>query len=58
MIEIPSVWIERKIGESRFRLFKFLPPYIKWLFFIIQTSISKKMKKIICWYNWKKFYIK
>ena len=44
MIEIPSVWIERKIGESRFRLFKFLPPYIKWLFFIIQTSIFYRKK--------------
>ena len=25
MIEIPSIWIERKVGESRFKLFSFLP---------------------------------
>ena len=42
MIELPSVWIERKTGQSRFRLFSFLPPYIKWLFYIIKTSIFFK----------------
>ncbi len=39
MIEIPSIWIERKVGESRFKLLSFLPPYMKWLFYIIKTSI-------------------
>jgi len=39
MIEIPSIWIERQQGESRFKVFSFLPPYIKWLFYIFKTSI-------------------
>ena len=38
MIEIPSTWIERKVGESRFKLLSFLPPYLKWLLYIIKTS--------------------
>ncbi len=39
MIEIPSTWIERKVGQSRFKLLSFLPPYLKWLIYIIATSI-------------------
>lgn len=39
MIEIPSIWKERKVGESRFKLLSFLPPYMKWLLYIIKTSI-------------------
>ena len=39
IIEIPSIWIQRKQGESRFKIFSFLPPYIKWLFYIVKTSI-------------------
>ena len=39
IVEIPSIWIQRKQGESRFKIFSFLPPYIKWLFYIIKTSI-------------------
>ena len=42
MIEIPSIWIERQQGESRFKLFSFLPPYIKWLFYILKTSLFSK----------------
>ena len=39
MIEIPSIWKEREVGESRFKLLSFLPPYMKWLLYIIKTSI-------------------
>ena len=39
MYEIPSAWIERKTGKSRFKVFSFLPPYIKWLFYILKTSV-------------------
>jgi len=42
MIEIPSIWIERQQGESRFKVFSFLPPYIRWLFYILKTSIFFK----------------
>ena len=45
MIEVPSVWKEREKGESRFRLFSFLIPYLKWFFYIITTSIFKKNAK-------------
>ena len=43
--EIPTTWIERKKGKSRFKLFSFIIPYMKWLFYIIKTSIFHKNAK-------------
>ena len=43
--EIPTTWKERDKGQSRFKLFSFILPYIKWLFYIIKTSIYKKNEK-------------
>ena len=45
IIEIPVMWIEREKGESRFRLFSFIMPYTKWLFYIIKTSIFYRNAK-------------
>ena len=44
-IEIPSTWIERDTGKSRFKLLTFLLPYTKWLFYIIKTSIFYRNAK-------------
>jgi len=43
--EIPTKWVERKEGKSRFKLFSFSLPYMKWLFYIIKTSIFNKNAK-------------
>ena len=45
MIEVPSIWKERDKGKSRFRLFSFLIPYLKWFFYKIATFIFKKNAK-------------
>ena len=45
MVEIPTIWKERDKGQSRFKLFSFIPPYLKWFFYIIGTSIFKKNEK-------------
>ena len=45
MIEIPTIWKERNKGKSRFKLFSFIPPYLKWFFYIIKTSFFKKNEK-------------
>jgi glycosyltransferase involved in cell wall biosynthesis len=42
MIEIPSVWIERENRKSKFKIFSFISPYLKWLFYIVKASIFKK----------------
>ena len=45
MLEIPTVWMERNKGKSRFKLITFILPYTKWLFYIIKTSIFYKNAK-------------
>ena len=45
IVEIPVVWIEREKGKSRFKLFSFIMPYTKWLFYIINTSIFYRNAK-------------
>jgi len=45
MVEIPTVWKERDKGQSRFKLFSFILPYLKWFFYIIKTSVFKKNEK-------------
>jgi dolichol-phosphate mannosyltransferase len=31
--EIPTIWLDRQLGESRFDLGRFLPGYLRWYFF-------------------------
>ena len=45
MTEIPTIWKERDKGQSRFKLFSFILPYLKWFFYIIKTSVFKKNEK-------------
>ena len=45
IVEIPVVWVEREKGKSRFKLFSFIMPYTKWLFYIINTSIFYRNAK-------------
>ena len=41
--EVPSVWRDRSAGQSRFRLWKWLPHYLRWYFFVLgrKRRISK-----------------
>ena len=43
--EIPTTWVERDKGKSRFKLFSFILPYTKWLYYIVKTSIFYKNAK-------------
>jgi hypothetical protein len=36
--EIPTVWRDRSAGESKFRLFKWLPQYLKWYLHAFQPA--------------------
>ena len=45
IIEIPTTWIERGKGQSRFRLISFILPYLKWFFYIVKTSIFHRNEK-------------
>ena len=40
--EIPAQWEERSEGSSRFKIFKWLPQYLKWYFYGLSTTWLKK----------------
>lgn len=42
--QIPSQWIERTVGSSKFKIFVWLPQYLKWYFYGLQTSWLFKKK--------------
>ena len=39
--EVPSVWYERTVGQSRFRVLKWLPGYLRWYFYIFNTTFLR-----------------
>ena len=36
--EIPSIWIERSVGTSNFKIFKWLPYYLRWYLYGFATT--------------------
>jgi glycosyltransferase involved in cell wall biosynthesis len=38
IVEIPATWIERRAGTSRFRILAWVPPYLRWCFYIFATT--------------------
>tara|TARA_Y100000590_G_scaffold172864_1_gene197701 strand:+ start:3706 stop:4410 length:705 start_codon:yes stop_codon:yes gene_type:complete len=42
IIEIPSVWVEKKGRKSNFKIYKWLPNYIYWLLFSFLKNFFKK----------------
>ncbi len=42
--EVPAKWEERSEGSSRFKIFKWLPQYLKWYIYGISTTWLKRKK--------------
>lgn len=38
--ELPCVWTDRTAGKSRFKLFKWLPSYLRWYFYGLKKGLS------------------
>jgi dolichol-phosphate mannosyltransferase len=38
--EIPTIWLERSIGQSHFNLLKWMPHYLRWYFYAFGPRIS------------------
>jgi glycosyltransferase involved in cell wall biosynthesis len=45
--EVSSVWCDRTAGRSRFRLWKWLPKYLRWYWFGIKGRILKALALLI-----------
>ena len=43
--EIPAQWEERSEGSSRFKIFKWLPQYLKWYFYGLSTTWLRRGSK-------------
>lgn len=42
IVEIPAHWVERMAGKSRFKLFKWIPPYLRWYFYAFATTYIRR----------------
>jgi len=40
IIEVPTTWRDRTAGESRFRLWQWLPHYLRWYFYAIGSRLG------------------
>lgn len=43
--EVPSVWLDRTAGQSRFRLWKWLPHYLQWYFWAFGQRLLLRPRK-------------
>lgn len=43
--ELPTEWFDRTAGESRFKLMKWLPLYLRWYFKIVGTLIRSRVTR-------------
>ena len=39
--EVPTIWIDRSIGESNFQLRRWLPQYLRWFFYAFGPKFNK-----------------
>jgi len=39
--EVPTIWIDRAIGESNFQLRRWLPQYLRWFFYAFGPKLTK-----------------
>lgn len=40
--EVPAVWFERSTGQSRFRLLKWVPAYVRWYIYAFATTYLRR----------------
>jgi glycosyltransferase involved in cell wall biosynthesis len=40
--EIPTIWLDRQLGESRFDIGRFLPSYLRWYFFAFGRRLTSE----------------
>lgn len=46
--QLPTVWFDRQDGQSKFRLFKWLPHYLRWYLRCLGELVVFKRRKLTC----------
>ena len=44
IVELPTEWFDRTYGQSQFKLFKWLPLYLKWYFATLKLLVKRKVR--------------
>lgn len=44
--EVPSVWKEREVGRSHFKLLKWIPKYAYWYFFAVRNLLPARLRGV------------
>jgi dolichol-phosphate mannosyltransferase len=39
--EVPSIWMDRQKGSSRFRILEWAPKYLKWYFYALKNKLTQ-----------------
>ena len=42
--EVPTIWIDRMVGESNFQLRRWLPQYLRWFFYAFGPKLKSRRK--------------
>ncbi|OHB82845.1 MAG: hypothetical protein A2Z38_04620 [Planctomycetes bacterium RBG_19FT_COMBO_48_8] len=42
--ELPCTWTDRQAGSPRFRIFKWLPKYLRWYFYALKKTLRKAFR--------------
>jgi hypothetical protein len=40
--EVPSLWVERSGGRSRFKVLQWAPAYLRWYFYVLATTYLRR----------------
>jgi glycosyltransferase involved in cell wall biosynthesis len=45
--EVPALWYERKAGQSRFRVLRWLPAYLRWYCYAFTTTLLRRRPETV-----------
>ncbi len=44
--QVPCTWTDREEGESKFKILKWMPKYLRWYFYALKMNCTRKLKHL------------